>query len=559
MVKKAQHLILMSALQRCLRPPATRCHPRTTASAAVYLRFYSVARALAKEEAHANNKTSNTNASLQSRKEALLRSGQELYPRFPKDKSVKTMSIPNFMGRFEILSKDETFGDFEVSLNGRVKSIRISGSGLAFLDLTQDRHIVQGVCVQGRIGHSGIRGKPYRNARGQLSLLVTELPHLQSPCLHEFPTALEDQETRVRNRHLDLQVNPRAVQTLVLRSKIIGQIRNFLSLRGYLEVQTPILANLAGGAIARAFETNAVEFPNRHIELRTAPELWLKRLVLGGLERIFEIGPCFRNEGLDKTHNPEFTTCEFYAAYIGLETLIETSERLFSELIEQNERRIEEDLRSLPPCKIDPSTPFRRLDFVSEIESAMELKLPDLQSSNAEAEVARMFHTRNIPLPSSLRLPRLLDRLAAQYLEPQCQSPTWITHHPECLSPLSKSFVSPTTNQRVAARAELFIAGKEVVNTYEEENSPFEQRRKFKEQIKYRDDGNKMDIDESYLEALEWGLPPTGGWGCGIDRLVMLLSGTDRINDVLPFGNLRNVVSLGKGGRDPANIVPKAR
>lgn len=254
--------------------------------------------------------------------------------------------------------------------------------------------------------------------------------------------------------------------------------------------------------------------------------------------------------GLDKTHNPEFTTCEFYCAYTGLRDMIEFTELLFIELIDRAKGRFAEQLQALPPCTIDSTTPFRRLDFIPEIESAMNLKFPNLQSPSAAVEVFEMFQARDIPLPSSLQLPRLLDRLAAHYLEPQCQSPTWIIHHPECLSPLSKSFVSPETNQRIAARAELFIGGKEIVNTYEEENSPFEQRRKFEKQAQYRDDENRMDVDESYLEALEWGLPPTGGWGCGIDRLVMLLAGTDRINDVLSFGNLRNVVSLGKSGRD---------
>ena len=225
-----------------------------------------------------------------------------------------------------------------------------------------------------------------------------------------------------------------------------------------------------------------------------------------------------------------------------------TSEQLFSDIFKRTNSLIPERFPSLPPCEIKSDAPYQRLDFIPELESALGLKLPDLRSRSAEAEVAEIFRKRNIRLPSSPRLPRLLDRLSSEYLEPRCINATWIMHHPECLSPLSKSFVSRTTNQVVAARAELFIKGKEVVNTYEEENSPFEQRRKFKEQVKYRDDENRADIDKSYIEALEWGLPPTGGWGCGIDRLAMLLSGTDRINDVLPFGNLRNVVSLGKGG-----------
>lgn len=255
------------------------------------------------------------------------------------------------------------------------------------------------------------------------------------------------------------------------------------------------------------------------------------------------------NTGIDKTHNPEFTTCEFYSAYSNLEKLISMTEEVVSDLIAYT-GQLTIQLSSLSPSGIPVTAPFRRLDFIESLESAMELKFPDLGSPTAEAEVIDMLRQRKIGLPESTTLPRLLDRLSSKYLEPLCQEPTWIVHHPECLSPLSKSFVEPNTGQRVSARAELFIGGKEVVNTYEEENSPFEQRRKFEEQVKYRTDDNRAHIDESYLEALEWGLPPTGGWGCGIDRLVMLLSGTDRINDVLPFGNLRNVVCLGKGGRN---------
>ncbi|KAL8800112.1 MAG: hypothetical protein Q9200_007351 [Gallowayella weberi] len=365
-----------------------------------------------------------------------------------------------------------------------------------------------------------------------------------------MPTELHDQETRIRNRHVDFQVNKRTAQILLLRSKIIARIRDFLRDKGYLEVQTPILANLAGGAVARPFETHAVEFPNRHVELRIAPELWLKRLVLGGFENIFEIGPCFRNEGIDKTHNPEFTTCEFYTAYASLEKLISITEVLIPDLIAYTQQLNSTEVSALSVYAIHDRVPFRRLDFIPSLESAMDVKFPDLKSPTAEIEVMELFRRHGIGLPDSPTLPRLLDRLSSKFIEPLCRGPTWIVNHPECLSSLAKSFIDPETKQRVSARAELFVAGKEVVNTYEEENSPFEQRRKFEEQVKYRNEENRADIDESYVEALEWGLPPTGGWGCGIDRLVMLLSGTDRINDVLPFGNLRNVVSLGRGGHN---------
>ncbi|KAL9009851.1 MAG: hypothetical protein Q9173_005154 [Seirophora scorigena] len=521
----------MGPLQKFLLPPLRFVRSGTSAAAAAHCRFYSIARILKRTEARANNKTVNSEESHQTRREAL-----------------------SFLKSYKYLTPGETVEATELSLQG---------SKLAFMDLAQDSNSVQAVCLHSTLSQSGlaslqpsgaslmefrtavrqirrgdiysIKGRPHRTERGQLSIL--------------------NQETRIRNRHVDLQVNRRAAHTLQLRSSVISEIRNFLRSSDYFEVQTPILANTAGGAVARAFATTAVEFPERHIELRTAPEIWLKRLVLGGFERIFELGPCFRNEGIDKTHNPEFTTCEFYAAYKGLRALITTTEKLLMRLARATNELIKGPLDSLPVCDIDFARPLRSLDFIKEIESAMNYRLPDLAHKDSEAEIIKIFRERNIRLPERATLPRLLDRLSAEYLEPLCQSPTWIVHHPECLAPLSKSFVDPESQQRVSARAELFIGGKELVNTYEEENSPFEQRRKFQEQAKYRDDTSRTDIDESYLEALEWGLPPTGGWGCGIDRLVMLLSGTDRINDVLPFGNLRNVVSLGSVRRDTAGSV----
>ena len=206
--------------------------------------------------------------------------------------------------------------------------------------------------------------------------------------------------------------------------------------------------------------------------------------------------------------------------------------------------------RSLQPTKADFSPPYLRLDFIPAIEAELERELPDLTSSDAQTGLVQILEANEIPLPSPPTVPRLLDKLASTYLEPQCDFPTWIINHPECLSPLSKSFIHPDNQQRVTARAELFVHRQELVNTYEEENSPSEQRRKFQEQLTYLEGDSEGGIDESYLEALKWGLPPTGGWGCGIDRLCMLFSGSTRIADVLSFGTLRNVVSLGQSGRD---------
>lgn len=257
------------------------------------------------------------------------------------------------------------------------------------------------------------------------------------------------------------------------------------------------------------------------------------------------------------THNPEFTTCEFYRAYADLEELINTTEKMIYGLSQHTSSLIQEVYKSLQSQTPVSSPPFRRLDFVPALESRLGQSLPNLDSADAVPLLLELFNNCKIPIPSSPTLPRLLDKLSAVYLEPQCSLPTFITHHPECLSPLSKSFVHPITHRRVAARAELFIAGQEIVNTYEEENSPREQRRKFVEQLRYRDDETDpaATIDENYLQALEWGLPPTGGWGCGIDRICMLMSGAGRIGDVLSFGTLRNVVSLGRSSAPKLGVA----
>lgn len=390
-------------------------------------------------------------------------------------------------------------------------------------------------------------GNPIGKATGPVSIKAAELPQILSPSLPVLPLTLEDRETRIRNRHVDLLVNQSAADTLRVRSHIIQHIREFLLRDDFIEVQTPIIVDSASGAAARPFTTVATEFQDKTLALRIAPEIWLKRLVLGGMDRVFEIGPAFRNEGLDATHNPEFTTCEFYKSFADLEDLMLMTENMVSGLAERVKTLREGPLKSLP--EVDASlfsTPFRRIDFIPAIEAALGEALPDLAADDATEKILAVFSKHDIPVPQPPNLPRLLDKLASVYIEPQCQDPTYITHQPACMAPLSKSFLDPATNQLVSARAELFIQEKEIANMYEEENSPFEQRRKLVQQALLKDEETGEDVDESYLEALEWALPPTGGWGCGIDRVCMLLSGSSRISDVLAFGNLRNVVNLSK-------------
>lgn len=330
-----------------------------------------------------------------------------------------------------------------------------------------------------------------------------------------------------------------------------------------MRINTPILTAGASGATARPFSTVATELASTTLNLRIAPELWLKRLVLGGMGKVYEIGPAFRNEGVDNTHNPEFTMCEFYWPFQNLDQLMATTENMLHTLFEQLSSLNPAMTSHLPDSIVHRSEAdrspkpfftktFPRLPFVPTLEREMGLPLPDLDSPDATEQLQKLFTDKNLSRPANATIPSLLDALCAEYIEPLCGAPTFITEHPAALSPLAKSFRCPTTGHLVSARAELFIGRAEYANMYEEENSPFEQRKKFEAQLRYRKDGNSgdtMEVDESYLEALEWGLPPTGGWGLGFDRLVMLFTGRKRIGDVLPFGTLRNVVGLQRAWR----------
>ncbi|KAI5302588.1 hypothetical protein KEM56_000540 [Ascosphaera pollenicola] len=392
-----------------------------------------------------------------------------------------------------------------------------------------------------------ITGKPHRTGRGELSLLATELPQLLSPCLNTIPIWNHETEDTLYDRHVELLASPSAADILRARSTIVQTIRQFFLNQSFMEVNTPIIASAAGGAVARPFKTHATEFPGETLSLRIAPELWLKRLVVSGFDKVFEIGPSFRNEGIDKTHNPEFTTCEFYQAFADLNTLMNTTEELFRDISRRILTLNETVGNTLTPTRVDFNEPFRRLDFIPEIESAIGRPLPDLEFPDAVNEVRAILDDLDIPIPDEPTLPRLLDKLCSEYLEPQCVGPTFIMNHPECLSPLSKSLKHPANGQKVSARAELFIENREVVNLYEEENSPVEQRKKFQRQLDTKDSENATGtMDENYLEVLEWGLPPTGGWGCGIERLTMLFTGAKRIDDVMSFGNLRSVTKASK-------------
>ncbi|KAL2756569.1 hypothetical protein ACRALDRAFT_1030794 [Sodiomyces alcalophilus JCM 7366] len=518
---------------------------------------------------------------------------KELYSEsHPRLKSTEgRMSIPQFKKRWQPQKAPDT--SKLVTLYGRIQSIRKHGNKLIFLTIVNEVETIQGMInlkmVQpmtkeafklfGRLIERGdhifyvaITGKPTRSSTGELVLEARVLPELLAPAMEPIPESLTDPETKSQKRHLDMLVNREVADTLRLKSHIMQFIRDHFLRDDFLEVQTPILAHNAGGAVARPFVTRATEFPNKELSLRVAPELWLKRLVVGGLNKVFEMGPSFRNEGIDATHNPEFTMCEFYSAYANLEDLIGITEALMQGLANRCDELIRDKLTSLQPIDVAKfAAPFPRIEFIPALEEALGFRLPNLSGRDALPEVLAES------VPSTLA--KLLDRLAAVYLEPQSfERPALITHHPACMSPLAKSFLCPRTGQLVSARAELFVDGRELANMYEEENDPTAQARKLAEYRAMsarkpsssslagvegdgegeggmavqggRDDGD-MDaapLDKSYIKAMEAGLPPTGGWGCGVERLVMLFSGANRISDCLTFGTLRNVVGLTSEG-----------
>lgn len=432
--------------------------------------------------------------------------------------------------------------------------------------------------------HVAVSGFARRTTAGEPTLEAQELPRLLAPTMEQIPEKLTDPQTRMQQRHLDLLVNKKSVDVLRLRSEITKHMRDHFHSKRFLEFQTPILAENAGGAVARPFTTRANEFHDKDLALRVAPELWLKRLVIGGVDKVFEIGPSFRNEGIDGTHNPEFTMCEFYSAYSSLSDLINETEELLKSLARHSHELISTQLTSLPPIDLKRfSGKFKQIEFLPGLEEALQLRLPSLEADDAASSIMATLKLAGIQIPGEIpdSLPKLLDRLAALYLEPKSfREPIFITNHPVCMSPLAKSYLCPKTYQMVSARAELFVGGRELANMYEEENDPEEQKRKLQayrnlvnkpdgsvglrdeldEEVveKIQEDEDAPPLDASFIKALDYGLPPTGGWGCGVERLVMLFSGAERISDCLSFGTLRNVIGQSTGpGKEAAADTPE--
>jgi lysyl-tRNA synthetase class 2 len=355
---------------------------------------------------------------------------------------------------------------------------------------------------------------------------------------------LKDQEIRYRQRYLDLIMNGQVRDRFYTRTRIINYVRSFLTSHRFLEVETPMMNLIAGGANARPFKTHHNDL-KQDMFLRIAPELYLKQLVVGGLDRVFELGRVFRNEGIDLTHNPEFTSCEAYLAYADYSDWMKLTEELLSGMVKEltggYKVKYHPQGPEGPELEIDFTAPFRRMSMMEELEKILGVKLPEatqLHTPEAQAALDKLCREVGVECSSPRTTSRLLDKLVGEYLESQCINPTFICDHPQIMSPLAKSHRS---KPGLTERFEMFAAFKELVNSYTELNDPFDQRERFAQQA--RDKANGDDeaqiLDEAFCVALEYGLPPTSGWGLGIDRLCMFLTDTNNIKEVLLFPAMR--------------------
>jgi len=379
----------------------------------------------------------------------------------------------------------------------------------------------------------GVKGKLFRTMTGELTVEVHSYQIL-SKSLRPLPEkwhGLRDVEERYRYRFLDLIANQRSREIFKLRSKAIESLREFLKSKGFIEVETPILQPVASGALAKPFITyhNALDM---NLYLRIAPELYLKMLVVGGFNRVFEIGRNFRNEGIDTTHNPEFTMVEFYAAYLDYNDLMALTEELFRKILLDTVGTLKIKWEDQ---EIDFEKPFRRLPFFE----ALKQKTGKDKEFFLDYEKAKNFAKEvGIPKADTLTHMKILDKLFEHFVEEDLVQPTFVIDFPKILSPLAKTH---RNDPDLVERFELIINKQELANAYTELNDPFDQRERFIQQIREKEMGDEeaMDVDETFLTALEYGLPPTAGEGIGIDRLVMMLTDSVSIREVILFPTLR--------------------
>jgi len=387
----------------------------------------------------------------------------------------------------------------------------------------------------------GVRGVVFRTKTGEITVAADDF-ELLSKSLRPLPEkwhGLKDVETRARQRYLDLIANEDARRVAVARSRLITAVREFLDGEGYLEVETPILQPMYGGAFARPFTTYH-EALEQTLYLRISNELYLKRLIVGGLEKVYEIGKDFRNEGMDRLHNPEFTQVEFYEAYADYERMMDVVERLFRHVVPRvtGSTVVEYDGKT-----IDFAQPWKRVSMVESVSAAVGRDVSKL----GEGELRRICEERELKIPERAGKGKLMETLFEELVQDSLVQPTFVVDYPRELSPLAKA---KRGNPELVERFEPYVAGMEIGNAFSEQNDPEAQLAAFEKQAELRRSGDEeaQMTDLDFVTALEYGMPPTGGVGIGIDRVAMLLTGTRNIRDVLLFPHMRNADG-GSSGR----------
>ena len=455
-----------------------------------------------------------------------------------------THRAADIAAQFDELSEKET----EVTMAGRVMAIRGHGK-TCFMDMQDKTGRIQVDVRKDVIGEEnyaliklmdigdtvGITGTAFRTHMGELSIKATSVEML-SKSLRPLPEkwhGLKDVETRYRQRYVDLIVNPEVRETFVKRSQIIKSVREVLDSHDFLEVETPILNTIAGGAAARPFISyhNALDM---QVYMRIAPELYLKRLIVGGMDRVYEMGRVFRNEGIDNRHNPEFTSVEIYQAYADYRDMMDLTEEV---VVKTAEKVLGTTTINYEGTTIELASPWKRM---SMIEAVKEYSGKDFTNVTDLEEARAIAKELNVAIEPTFGIGKIINACFEEYVEDKLVQPTFITGHPKEISPLAKS--NPE-NPEITDRFEAYIYGREICNGFTELNDPIDQKERFLKQVEERANGDEEAnmMDEDFVNALEYGLPPTGGLGIGIDRLVMFLTNSSTIRDVLFFPTMKPI------------------
>ena len=445
--------------------------------------------------------------------------------------------------RYKRLKNGEEAKGSKVSLAGRIMSKRGHGkSGFAhIMDESGKIQVYAKFDVVGEKRYGlyksldigdfiGVEGRVFKTRTGEITVLVKDFT-LLAKSLRPLPEkwhGLRDVETRFRQRYIDLIMNPEIKETFLKRSRITSLIRDFLDKKGFLEIETPMMQPIPGGAAATPFITHHKAL-HRDLYLRIAPELYLKRLIVGGMERVYEINRNFRNEGISTRHNPEFTMLELYQAYSDYGDLMELTEELFAKIAREVLGTLKIEYQGK---RIDLKAPWKRLTLKNALKKYTNLDIDRIKDIEREAEGL------GLKLEEGLTRAQVIDHIAREFVEPRLIQPTFITDYPRELSPLAKA---KRNNPNLAERFELFIGTLELANAYSELNDPILQRERLREQLALRWAGSEEThmMDEDFLRALEYGMPPCAGLGLGIDRLVMLFTDSPSIRDVILFPHMR--------------------